>query len=119
MPFIAVQKRPATVVSLFATSHGAPSTMPETNRNLTADRNAIQTVPANLDNTIALDAALIRGLLGWKTATLRDGRVVCEVLLDVPGGASERCQIVLHRSVADEVGKDLRDLATALHIEPS
>ncbi len=118
MPFISVLQRPANVVSLFATNQGAPAPMPETNRRIAPSKPAAQPTPANLDG-IELDPALMCGLLGWQTATLRDGRVVLEVLLDSPGEEPARIQVILHRPVADELGQDLRDLATALHAEAS
>ena len=119
MPVVTVLNRPANVVSLFEISQGASAKMPETSRNLTADRNATRPVPVDLDDVIELDPKLMRGLHRWTGATLSDGRVVLELRLDGLGEAPERCQIVLHRSVANELGQDLRDLATALHLEPS
>src|SRR5678815_1289214 len=117
MPFLAVHPHTANVVNLFATSQGARAKMPETSRNLTADRDATRPVPADIDDVIELNPKLMRGLHRWTGATLSDGRVVLELRLDGPVGAPERCQIVLHRSIADELGQDLRDLATALHVQ--
>ncbi len=116
MASISVLQRPANVVSLFAIQHGAPAPMSETNRRIAPGQPAQHPTPANLDE-IEVDPSLMRGLPQWRGATLKDGRVLIEFVLDVPGGKQERVQIVLHRPVAAELGQDLERLAMTLHIE--
>lgn len=59
-----------------------------------------------------LHPAIIRGLRRSTAAVLPDGRVVLEVLLDVPGGRPpELLQILMHPQGAADVAQDLRDAA--------
>ena len=116
MRFIPVQKRPENVVNLFATSQGAATPMPETSRRPALGQPAAPPTKANVAE-IELDPKLIRGLHRWTGATLSDGRVLLELELDVPGGAPESVQVVLHRPVLDELGQDARRLAAMLHLD--
>jgi hypothetical protein len=92
--------------------------MPETSRQIALGHTAPHPNPANADEII-LDPALMRGLPGWKTGTLKDGRAVLELLLDSPEGETQRFQLLLDRPVAAELGRDVMEVSTALHIEPS
>jgi hypothetical protein len=66
---------------------------------------------------IGLHRALIRCLLRSATQKLPDGRVVLEVLLDVPGGRPELLQILMNETSADVLGQDLRETASDV-LEP-
>ena len=116
MPFIAVLKRPAKVVSLFPNRHGAPAPMPDTRRRIVPSQPSSPPPPADRPE-IELDPNLMRGLHRWTGATLSDGRVILELLLGAPGEELEPVQIVLDRPVVDELGQDLRELATMLHLD--
>lgn len=67
---------------------------------------------------IDLDPAFIRALPRWRTGTLPDGRVLIELtLLADDRTTTEIRRILLQRTVAAELARDLLDLATALHPE--
>ena len=116
MPVVTVLNRPANVVNLFETSQGAPAPMPDTSRRIVPSQPSSRPPPADRPE-IELDPNLMRGLHRWTGATLSDGRVILELLLGAPGEELEPVQIVLDRPVVDELGQDLRELATMLHLD--